>query len=102
MSTFIANFIPEGISDRSPMKLSQLSMPRRERRPFKFCNVWTSHPLFLDKVQEVWEQQIYGCSMWRVIKKLKNLKRSLRSLNGQHFRNILSDVKEDKNMLSRL
>lgn len=37
-----------------------------------------------------------GCEMFKVVKKLKGLKRKLRQLNGQHFRNIISEAEEDR------
>ncbi|XP_059306500.1 uncharacterized protein LOC132057941 [Lycium ferocissimum] len=82
------------------MKLALLNASRRQRRSFKYCNVWASHPLFLNKVKEGWDQEIAGCSMFKVVKKLKVLKKNLRDLNGQHFRNILTEADEDRAALN--
>jgi len=40
--------------------------------------------------------------MFKVVKKLKCLKKSLKQLNGQHFRNILTEADEDRDRLKQV
>ncbi|GJX99397.1 retrovirus-related pol polyprotein from transposon TNT 1-94 [Tanacetum coccineum] len=49
-------------------------------KPFKFFNILTSHDKFSDVVKDVWDQHICGFHMFRVVKKLKCLKKPLRKL----------------------
>ncbi|XP_075092061.1 uncharacterized protein LOC142172176 [Nicotiana tabacum] len=51
MPDFSTTFLPEMINDHSPMKLSMLNSPNKGRKQFKYCNVWSSHPLFLERVK---------------------------------------------------
>ncbi|XP_070012973.1 uncharacterized protein LOC142176272 [Nicotiana tabacum] len=52
MASFQAQFLPEYISDRCPLKFIPYNTQRKNKPAFKFCNVWTSHPDFLEVVKE--------------------------------------------------
>lgn len=99
MHDYTAIFMNEGISDRCPMKIEQITTRSRKNRQFKYCNVWASHPMFMEKVEAVWRQEIKGCLMFQVMKKLKLLKQHLKDLNKQYFNNILKVVDEDRDTL---
>ncbi|XP_059295406.1 uncharacterized protein LOC132048730 [Lycium ferocissimum] len=60
MLAFCANFLPEGVSDHNPVKIALLNSPRRTKPAFKYCNVWASHPKFLDIMQEEWNHGVEG------------------------------------------
>nr|XP_009594786.1 uncharacterized protein LOC104091210 [Nicotiana tomentosiformis] len=89
-----AIFLPEGISDHCPV-----NERHRGRKPFKFCNVWTQHPQYLEQVERGWNIEIDGCKMLRAVRKLKLLKKTLRVLNKNFFKNIEDEVKEDREAL---
>lgn len=72
MPAYMTCYLEEGISDHCPLKLSNANSPRRAKVAFKFCNVWASHPNFKNIVNEGWKQKVEGCSMFKVVKKLKN------------------------------
>ncbi|KAH0678962.1 hypothetical protein KY284_020047 [Solanum tuberosum] len=68
-----ATFLPEGISDHY---------------------TWTTTD---------WKAfQFPGCTLFKVVKKLNRLKKSLKQLNGQHFRNILTEADEDRDRLKQV
>uniref|UniRef100_A0A1S3YZT0 Endonuclease/exonuclease/phosphatase domain-containing protein n=1 Tax=Nicotiana tabacum TaxID=4097 RepID=A0A1S3YZT0_TOBAC len=46
---------------------------------------------FKEVVTQEWQQKVAGYNMFQVIKKLKILKKALKKLNYQHFRNILTE-----------
>lgn len=69
--TQCANFLPQGISDHSPIKVEQFNSKRTCRGPFKYYNIWSVHPSFLEIVKEVWNSRIHGCAMLQV----KNLEK---------------------------
>ncbi|XP_010677834.1 uncharacterized protein LOC104893424 [Beta vulgaris subsp. vulgaris] len=52
-------------------------------KPFRFFNMWVKADRFLDRVQEVWQEDIQGVPMFRIVKKLKKLKGSLKELNKE-------------------
>ncbi|XP_019241963.1 PREDICTED: uncharacterized protein LOC109221998 [Nicotiana attenuata] len=68
---------------------------------FKYCNVWATHPNFIDVVKEGWEQDIVGCIMFRVVKKLKTLKQKLKVLYRRYFSNIVEVADADRIALAK-
>lgn len=102
MPDFSTTFPPEEISDHSPMKLSLPNSPKKRRKPFKYCNVWSSHPLFLERVKVGWNLSIEECQMMRIVRKMKPLKSDMSKMNGQHFRNILTKVEDDRQVLMQV
>ncbi|XP_074305769.1 uncharacterized protein LOC141640990 [Silene latifolia] len=55
---------------------------------FKYFNMWSDAPNFIDTVKSYWSQQIDGTKMFRVVKKLKALKGGLKNLNKECFSDI--------------
>ncbi|KAH0745371.1 hypothetical protein KY285_007028 [Solanum tuberosum] len=101
MPAYDANFLPEGVSDHCLVVISLLDGPRRVKPAFKYCNVWASHPEFLNIVKKTRDHNIEGHQMFRVVKRLKYLERRLRNLNSQHFRNIITEADEDRIELAK-
>nr|GEX26635.1 hypothetical protein [Tanacetum cinerariifolium] len=75
-----AMFKPYRVSDHTPSVLCIPTLGKAKPKPFKFFNVLTTHELFLDVVKTEWDHYICGFFMFRVVKKLKNLKKPLRKL----------------------
>nr|GEU56368.1 hypothetical protein [Tanacetum cinerariifolium] len=75
-----AIFKPYRVSGHSPSILCIPTMSKTNPKPFKFFNILTSHEKFLDVVKAEWEHYISGFHMYRVVKKLKNLKKPFRKL----------------------
>ncbi|GKA88788.1 hypothetical protein Tco_0810552 [Tanacetum coccineum] len=75
-----AIFKPYRVSDHSPAVLCIPTTCKVKPKPFKFFNVLTSHENFLDVVKEGWNQYISGFHMYRVVRKLKSLKKPFRKL----------------------
>lgn len=46
-----AIFLPKGISDHCPTKVTVREIRPKIRRQFQYCNVWGLHPTFLDVVE---------------------------------------------------
>ncbi|XP_057953951.1 uncharacterized protein LOC131148242 [Malania oleifera] len=79
---------PGSLSDHSVSLVSLFSDLEVGRHPFKFFNMWTVHPEFLEKVKEVWQRSDEGYRQFCFVKKLQALKKPLRSLNALHFSHI--------------
>ncbi|KAH1262554.1 hypothetical protein GmHk_02G005150 [Glycine max] len=80
------------ISDHTPLVVTtELAVPRGNS-PFKFNNAIVDHPNFSRIVADGWKQNIHGCSMLKVYKKLKALKAPLKNLFKQEFSNISNRV----------
>ncbi|GJU84848.1 RNA-directed DNA polymerase, eukaryota, reverse transcriptase zinc-binding domain protein [Tanacetum coccineum] len=53
----------------------------KKNNAFKFSNFTIGKGDFIDNVQNVWKQDVHGCHMYRLIKKMKNLKKPLKALS---------------------
>ncbi|KAH1264838.1 hypothetical protein GmHk_01G000672 [Glycine max] len=76
----------------TPLVVTTELVVSRGNSPFKFNNAIVDHPNFLRIVADGWKQNIHGCSMFKVCKKLKALKAPLRNLFKQEFNNISNRV----------
>lgn len=94
-------FLPEGISDHCPAKVTLAEKRHRGSKACQYCNVWGQHPQFLNVVRAGWEVPVMGCKMFQVIKKMKLLKSALQKLNAQHFKNITTKADEDRKALKQ-
>ncbi|XP_060972340.1 uncharacterized protein LOC133038266 [Cannabis sativa] len=76
-----ANFLSEGTFDHSPCVLSLYS----RRVEGRSVGMWSSYLNFSNKVQDVWNNRVYGTKMYQVISKLKALKPVLKEINKDGF-----------------
>ncbi|MCE2054951.1 hypothetical protein HAX54_041701 [Datura stramonium] len=81
--------IQESISDHCPILVSYMEERKSNRKSFQFYNVWAKHPNFMDKVRHGWEAHVNVHIMFKVVRRLKLLKKTLKDLNNQFFRNIV-------------
>ncbi|GKD25488.1 hypothetical protein Tco_1231702 [Tanacetum coccineum] len=75
-----AIFKPYRISYHSSSVLSIPSFVKVKPKPFKFFNVSILDKRFKDVVREGWSSHVSGFDMFRVVKKLKGLKKPIRKL----------------------
>ncbi|GKD34184.1 RNA-directed DNA polymerase, eukaryota, reverse transcriptase zinc-binding domain protein [Tanacetum coccineum] len=75
-----AIFQPYRISDHSPtvLKLPTLTSPKP--KPFKFFNFLASKTMFIEVLESNWNAHIDGHNMFKVVSKMKILKKPLRKL----------------------
>ncbi|XP_020266342.1 uncharacterized protein LOC109841815 [Asparagus officinalis] len=66
------------------------------KKPFKFFNMWTKHPKFLEVVRSAWSFNVRGYNMYKFYSKLKNLKPLLKELNKKNFMDISQQVQRAK------
>ncbi|XP_051148240.1 uncharacterized protein LOC127263286 [Andrographis paniculata] len=83
------NFLAPSLSDHSPAVASIFAEPMVKRASFKFFNMWTSHPSFSDIVRAAWNIAVEGTAQFKLVTKLKHLKKDLITLNKAHFSHIL-------------
>ncbi|KAF9622621.1 hypothetical protein IFM89_032520 [Coptis chinensis] len=86
-------------SDHSPLMGGSISIPRPNNMPFKFFNMWCSHPKFKDVVMESWQEPLSGHSLYILTQKLKRLKAALKKWNKETFGNIRFKVEEETKRL---
>ncbi|GKF09071.1 hypothetical protein Tco_0043295, partial [Tanacetum coccineum] len=75
-----AIFQPYRLSDHSPAVLKLPSCSTSKPKPFKFYNFLSYKPVFKEVVAANWSVQIEGHSMFRLVQRMKNLKKPLRKL----------------------
>ncbi|XP_071739373.1 uncharacterized protein [Rutidosis leptorrhynchoides] len=84
---FISNFMnahvifqPYRISNHCPAVLKIPVGLKSNPKPFKFSNYIVNHENFKMVVEEEWQANVQGHLMYRVVKKLRNLKKPIRKL----------------------
>ncbi|GKD92720.1 zinc knuckle CX2CX4HX4C containing protein, partial [Tanacetum coccineum] len=77
-------FQPYRTSDHAPAVLVIPTTSKSSPKPFKFSNILTHHSRFKEVVSEGWSLEVSGFCMFRLAKKLKNLKKPLRKLLYDH------------------
>uniref|UniRef100_A0A803PID8 Uncharacterized protein n=1 Tax=Cannabis sativa TaxID=3483 RepID=A0A803PID8_CANSA len=93
-------FMNEGIFDHSPVVLMVHNKVVTGRKPFKYYRMWENHPTYLELVKKTWQQGHFaGTKMYRVITKLKALKKAFKELNSQFFCDIQAQEIQARNTL---
>ena len=75
-----AIFQPYRVSDHSPAILHIPTMCKFKPRPFKFSNILVQNSRFKQQVKECWDSSVSGFHMFRVVSKLKALKKPFRKM----------------------
>ncbi|XP_057779551.1 uncharacterized protein LOC130998134 [Salvia miltiorrhiza] len=77
--------LPRLTSDHSPL-IFQCSDEMGKGRRFKFLNMWTSHPNFLERVASSWDAATdIRCPIFKIMFKLRRLRNDLRAWNKDVF-----------------
>ncbi|XP_074292053.1 uncharacterized protein LOC141618891 [Silene latifolia] len=95
---YLAHFHPEGLFDHCPCTLVDRQTDFGGKKSFKYFNMWGSAEEFKECVSGVWKNTYGGTKMFKVIKKLKDLKPVLKLLNKTCF----SDVENSTVIASAL
>eukprot|EP00253_Pinus_taeda_P017934 PITA_17934 len=82
-----ARVLPFGGSDHWPIQLEMKGMVSPRNRPFRFENIWLSHPDFTSNIEKWWSEdlQFQGSKMYLLHKRLKHIKFSLKEWNKKDF-----------------
>ncbi|XP_057803482.1 uncharacterized protein LOC131018790 [Salvia miltiorrhiza] len=76
-------------SDHSPIVFQCSLPPQTRHRFFRFLNMWAMHPNFHALVEDSWRQDTGAlCPIYKVMFKLKRLKKELKSWNKNVFGNV--------------
>ncbi|XP_057249345.1 uncharacterized protein LOC130590807 [Beta vulgaris subsp. vulgaris] len=87
-----AYFLPESISDHTPCIIQFEENQVGGSKVFRFFNMWTQAAEFEAIVMRGWQKQYNGGAMFKVVKRMKGLKRDLKELNKQKFSNIENEA----------
>ncbi|RAL46418.1 hypothetical protein DM860_004697 [Cuscuta australis] len=96
-----AYILEEGISDHCPIIIPDHQITDRSK-DFKYCDMWTLDPHTKEIIQGVWHEEMEGRPMYKLVKKLKELKSPLRRLNKDKFNEIHKQVEVVKTKLTEV
>ncbi|GJU94227.1 RNA-directed DNA polymerase, eukaryota, reverse transcriptase zinc-binding domain protein [Tanacetum coccineum] len=77
-------FLPFVIYDHSPAVITIPKGLKNRKRSFRFVNYISNKREFVDCVSKAWESKVIGCHMYKVVQKLKRLKKPLNILNWKN------------------
>ncbi|GJT32442.1 hypothetical protein Tco_0922861 [Tanacetum coccineum] len=100
-----AVFKPYRVSDHVPFVLFIPTLSKTKPKPFKFYNILTGNDRFREVVTEGWSNQFSGFLMFKVVQKLKCLKKPFRKLlyeKGNLHTNVVRLRDELDNVQTRL
>ncbi|XP_074298403.1 uncharacterized protein LOC141629276 [Silene latifolia] len=89
-----AHFLAPGISNHclTMITFHDNDLPRKQ---FKFLDCSAEHPKFHSIVAEVWAGKHIGNSMFRLMSKLKEVKKQLTTFNSEQFTNIRDKISKE-------
>lgn len=79
------HFMNEGIYDHCLAIINWEGRNAGGKRQFRYINMWSVIPEFQTRVQEVWEKEIQGTQMYKLVGKLHRTKSILQRLNKERF-----------------
>jgi len=87
--------LPFGGSDHWPVQLEVSCIGTPKNRPFRFENIWLTHPEFISNIKKWWKEdlQIQGTRLFLLHKTLKHIKITLKDWNKNEFGNIFEAKK---------
>lgn len=94
--------LPRPISDHCPIMISNSNWDWVPK-PYRFLDVWLSHPKCLKLAKEAWDgTATYGWAGCQIVKKLKGVKKELKKWNKREFGNVNTRVQGIQNELHQL
>lgn len=96
------SLLPRVGSDHSPISLSVVSLEPKRNYPFRFEKMWISHPDLLNRISNWWSMEGEGTAMFRVTKKLSNMKWMIKIWNKMDFGHIFQEKEEISDKLSSI
>lgn len=85
-----ARILPFGGSDHWPIQLEIRGIGTPQNRPFRFENIWLTHPEFINNISSWWSEDLHiqGTNMFLLHRRLKHINLKLKEWNKKEFGNI--------------
>ncbi|XP_077226384.1 uncharacterized protein LOC143862957 [Tasmannia lanceolata] len=80
-----ASYLHPGLSDHTPITIQLNQSPQIPKPPFKFFSMWLEDLSVFEVVERAWNIEIDGSPLFIVVKKLKEVKGSLKIWNREVF-----------------
>eukprot|EP00253_Pinus_taeda_P003074 PITA_03074 len=99
-----AFILPFGGSNHWPIQLEASFIGTSRNRPFRFENVWLTHPNFITNIGKWWleDMPIQGTKMFLLQQRLKHIKLRLEEWNKNEFGNIFNAKREVEQKLQKI
>jgi len=100
-NTMESNILPSGDFDHWPIIMIAAFQGTPRNKPFRFEKFWFSHPEFLPKIEQWWNEPlgIRGTKMLILQAKLKHIRARLKSWNQEVFGNIFKEKKKMEDLV---
>ncbi|XP_074278093.1 uncharacterized protein LOC141601695 [Silene latifolia] len=82
------HFLSKGLFDHNPCVCYRRNEVIKRRPSFQYYIMWGTAINFKEVVQREWGKPIYGTKMFRLVTKLKSLKKPLKNLNNMLFKHV--------------
>ncbi|XP_059289936.1 uncharacterized protein LOC132043485 [Lycium ferocissimum] len=99
--TTVTHLVRTG-SDHAPLMLEISHSWAKYKKYFKFLNLWTEEPDFLDIVKDAWAIETVGTPMWKFHLKLKNTCKKLSEWSRNTLGNIFETTKKMEARIAQL
>ncbi|KAK1321937.1 hypothetical protein QJS10_CPA03g01597 [Acorus calamus] len=97
----ILHYLPPGPSDHALLKLlPQPSLPSNPR-PFRYFEMWETHPEFNSIVENAWYTNDMGSPLFQLVRKLANVKLQLKLWNKTVFGQVQHRLLHSRQLLER-
>ncbi|CAN1148886.1 LINE-1 retrotransposable element ORF2 protein [Linum perenne] len=93
------NVLPPGISDHCAMVLNTDVNLRSMPKPFRYFQMWCSHPQYSNIVRTAWRSVKEGTDLLSINRRLKAVKLQLKVLNREVFYDIRGRVREAEGIM---
>lgn len=94
--------MPANISYHSSLIIRLLGVVNSRNVPFRFFNMWVSHPEYDGIMERVWQEERRGNVNIKLQCKLNELKRKLKRLNRREFSDISGKVDNCRQVMEQL
>ncbi|XP_071939195.1 uncharacterized protein [Coffea arabica] len=86
--------------DHAPLLLSVDTRLDNKPRPFRFLNVWTTHPGLLEVIKDYWTHPVYGSPLQVLASKLRNVKNALKQWSRTTFGDIFERARSAERVVT--
>ncbi|XP_027152134.1 uncharacterized protein LOC113752202 [Coffea eugenioides] len=87
-------------SDHAPLLLSVDTKLDNKPKPFRFLNIWTTHPGLLGVIKDCWAQPVNGSPLQVLALKLRNVKNALKQWSRTTFGDIFQGARDAERMVT--
>jgi len=100
----VVSVLPFGGSNHWPVQLDIQGIGKPNKRPFRFENIWLSHPDFYNNIAIWWieDLDIQGTRMFLLQKRHKHIKLRLKEWNTKEYGNIFEEKKIVEGKMQKL